>query len=155
MLEFFGNSPLIAHNASFDLRFLNYELKILGLPELSNPIIDTLSIARTKFPGSPASLDALTKRFNISGYSRDKHGALLDSQILADVYLQLKGGRQSSFLNTEKQHEDHTATINTLQPQFAPRRDARPFPASKQEERDHAEMCAQIEATGTPPVWHN
>ena len=97
-LEFIGDAPLVIHNAGFDLKFLNHELNVLGLPLIDyDRAIDTVLIARRMFPGSPANLDALCKRFNIDLSARTKHGALLDAELLADVYLELKGGRQASM----------------------------------------------------------
>lgn len=97
-LEFIGDDPLIIHNAAFDVKFLNAELAVAKRREIDFArTIDTVLIARKKFPGQPASLDALCKRFNIDLSSRTKHGALLDSELLADVYLELLGGRQSSL----------------------------------------------------------
>lgn len=94
-LDFIGDSKLVIHNASFDMRFLNAELEWCSKPQIPfDRAIDTLAMARKKFPGSPASLDALCRRFAITGFDREKHGALLDSQILAEVYLHLIGGRQ-------------------------------------------------------------
>jgi DNA polymerase-3 subunit epsilon len=97
-LDFIKDSTLIIHNASFDIGFLNAELKRLGLPPLSRSrVVDTIALAREKFPGSPASLDALCKRFGIDNSNRTYHGALLDTQLLAEVYLELRGGRQTGF----------------------------------------------------------
>ncbi len=97
-LEFIGDAKLVIHNAAFDIKFLNAELKWMNLPQIPwEQAIDTLAIARKKFPGSPASLDALCRRFNIDNSSRTLHGALLDSEILAEVYLELIGGRQPDF----------------------------------------------------------
>ncbi len=97
-LDFLGESRLVIHNAAFDMKFLNAELRRAGLPEIPwERAIDTLAIARQKFPGSPASLDALCRRFGIDNSARTLHGALLDSQILAEVYLELIGGRQPDF----------------------------------------------------------
>ncbi len=97
-LDFIGDSKLIIHNAAFDIKFLNAELKWMNLPEIPwEQAVDTLAIARKKFPGSPASLDALCRRFGIDNASRTLHGALLDSEILAEVYLELIGGRQPDF----------------------------------------------------------
>lgn len=97
-LDFVGDAKLVIHNASFDMKFLNAELGWIGLPKLPwEQAIDTLAIARKKFPGSPASLDALCRRFGIDNASRTLHGALLDSEILAEVYLELIGGRQPDF----------------------------------------------------------
>jgi DNA polymerase-3 subunit epsilon len=98
-LDFISDAQLVIHNASFDMKFLNAELERAGLPALpATRAVDTLMIARTRFPGSPASLDALCRRFGIDNSMRDKHGALLDSEILAEVYLELIGGRQPDLV---------------------------------------------------------
>lgn len=98
-LDFISESRLIIHNASFDMKFLNAELDLAGLPTIPyDRALDTLLIARKKFPGSPASLDALCRRFGVDNSAREKHGALLDSEILAEVYLELIGGRQPDLV---------------------------------------------------------
>ncbi|MFV3076687.1 DNA polymerase III subunit epsilon [Niveispirillum fermenti] len=97
-LEFIQDSQLVIHNASFDIGFLNAELARLGMRKLGNPVVDTVKIARKRFPGAPASLDALCRRFNIDNSNRTLHGALLDSQLLAEVYLELMGGRQPDLV---------------------------------------------------------
>src|SRR6056297_2134066 len=97
-LDFLGDAKLIIHNAAFDMKFINAELVWAGLAALPvDRAVDTLEIARRKFPGSPASLDALCRRFSIDNSARTLHGALLDSEILAEVYLELIGGRQPDF----------------------------------------------------------
>ncbi|MEF2546903.1 DNA polymerase III subunit epsilon [Aurantimonas sp. E1-2-R+4] len=97
-LEFFAGARLIAHNAAFDTRFLNAELKRIGQPPIdASRVIDTLPMARRKFPMAPATLDALCSRFSIDTSRRDKHGALLDSELLAEVYIELIGGRQAAL----------------------------------------------------------
>ncbi|WP_456388497.1 DNA polymerase III subunit epsilon [Profundibacter sp.] len=98
-IDFIGETQLVIHNASFDMKFLNAELKLVNRPELPmSQSLDTLAIARKKFPGANASLDGLCRRFGIDNSSRTLHGALLDSEILAEVYLELLGGRQSGFV---------------------------------------------------------
>ena len=93
-LTFVGDAPIIAHNATFDRTFVNYELEVLGVPGIPEERwIDTLALARKRFPGMHNSLDALCKRFKISLSEREKHGALIDARLLAAVYLELKGGR--------------------------------------------------------------
>jgi DNA polymerase-3 subunit epsilon len=97
-LDFIGDSTLVIHNATFDMGFLNAELARLGMPKLTNPVIDTVKIARRRFPGAAASLDALCRRFEIDNSNRTLHGALLDAQLLAEVYLELMGGRQPDLV---------------------------------------------------------
>jgi len=94
-LDFIGEAPLVIHNAEFDMKFINAELKTAGFkPIPMSRVTDTLPMAREKFPGQPASLDALCRRFKIDNSQRKFHGALLDSELLAEVYLELIGGRQ-------------------------------------------------------------
>ena len=98
-LDFIGSEKLIIHNASFDMKFINYELSKIKREEVSyDRAVDTLAIARKKFPGSPASLDSLCRRIKIDNSARVMHGALLDSQILSEVYLELIGGKQPDFM---------------------------------------------------------
>ncbi len=112
-VEFFSTGSLIAHNASFDTGFLNAELKRLGKPSIDKTrVIDTLEIARRKHPMGPNSLDALCSRYNIDNSKREKHGALLDSEILAEVYIELLGGRQASFSLEHEQTENENTTFN-------------------------------------------
>ncbi len=101
-LEFIGEAPLVIHNAPFDMGFVNAELTRCGFRNLPmGRAVDTLPMARKKFPGAPASLDALCKRFGVDLSSRDFHGALLDARLLADVYLELMGGRQPDLVVTK------------------------------------------------------
>ena len=94
LVEFLGEDALVIHNAEFDLAFINAELKRLGRPALLGAVTDTLLLARRKYPGQPANLDALCRRFAIDLSTREKHGALIDGELLAAVYLELIGGRQ-------------------------------------------------------------
>ena len=106
-LNFIGDAKLIAHNASFDMNFVNYELKQIGKPEMSwDNCIDTLEIARNMFPGARNSLDALCKRFEIDNSARTYHGALLDAELLSEVYLELLGGKEPTFLLNNKKEKD-------------------------------------------------
>ena len=141
-LSFIGDSPLVIHNAGFDMKFLNAGLQRLNRPALSySRAIDTLKIARQKFPGSPASLDALCKRFGVDNTMRDKHGALLDSYLLADVYLQLIGGRQPDLeLRSESQQAlEVTATVSKT---YIP---ARNFPANHSDLQNHQRFMSLLE----------
>jgi DNA polymerase-3 subunit epsilon len=98
-LDFIGDAKLVIHNAAFDMRMLNAELTRLGQPVLPiSRALDTLEIARKRFPGAQASLDALCRRFGVDNSGREKHGALLDTELLAEVYLELMGGRQQGLV---------------------------------------------------------
>ena len=98
-LEFLGDAKLVIHNATFDMKFINAELGRVDIPHLpASRAIDTLEIARRRFPGAQNSLDALCRRFGVDNSTRDKHGALLDAEILAEVYLELIGGRQPDLV---------------------------------------------------------
>ncbi len=147
LLDFFGDAQIIAHNASFDRGFLNMELDLCGRPPIpESRWIDTMLIARAKFPGAPANLDALCKRFDISLESRTFHGALLDSQLLARVYLELRGGRSRAFDFAP----DVAADTGSVR---GPAR-ARPValaPLLTDEERAAHE--AFVNALGAPTIW--
>lgn len=138
-VNFIGDSPLVIHNAGFDMRFINAELKKVNRAEIPfERAVDTVVMARKRFPGSPANLDALCKRFNIDLSSRTLHGALLDAQLLADVYLELMGGRQSA-LSLKAQGEDALSLQH--QKHDFPRRD---FPLSEEEQKAHEEFLKKI-----------
>jgi DNA polymerase-3 subunit epsilon len=139
-LEFIADSPLVIHNAKFDIQFLNSELAFLDMPPIPmGQAIDTLLIARKQFPGQPASLDALTKRFNIN-IPREKHGALLDSQILAEVYLVLKGGSRQKTLAINDSLEQKGRFKETTQNHFPYRN----FEVSEDEILEFNEMLEKM-----------
>lgn len=116
-LDFVGDAPLVAHNADFDKAFINAELERAGFAPLpSTQFIDTLVMARRQFPGSPATLDALCKRFDVSLATRQTHGALVDSELLAKVYLELNGGRARK-LDIFKSSSGHDKTVEFNAPQ--------------------------------------
>ncbi|WP_232224333.1 DNA polymerase III subunit epsilon [Candidatus Paracaedibacter symbiosus] len=145
-LEFIDEAPLIIHNASFDMGFLNAELDRLCRPMLEmSRAIDTLKMARQKFPGSPASLDALCRRFNIDLSVRTTHGAWIDAELLAKVYLELIGGRQVSF-QFQADGQKEAATIEfkdilNLQKAFRP---SRQYKLSDAEKQAHEEFLKGI-----------
>jgi DNA polymerase-3 subunit epsilon len=145
-LAFVANDPLVIHNAEFDLAFLNAELRHIGRPPLSAPAVDTLSLARRRFPGAPASLDALCRRFSIDLSGRDKHGAEIDCGLLAAVYVELLGGRQPGldFAVAPLAGEVTVAAIAAR-----PVRPARPHWASEVELAAHRALLATI----TKPLW--
>lgn len=148
-LDFVGDAKLIIHNASFDMKFLNAELKWMNLPLLPlDQAIDTLAIARKKFPGSPASLDALCRRFSINNDARTLHGALLDSEILAEVYLELIGGRQPDFALSTVQTGSATQVSENWRP--VPRPEPLPPRLTEAEKAAHNEFIAQL---GENPLW--
>lgn len=147
LLEFLGDAMIVAHNAKFDRGFLNMELQRCGRAPIDEPRwIDTAAMARKKFPGAPASLDALCRRFNISLESRTLHGALLDSQLLADVYLELLGGRARAF------EFGQTAGDTASQIRQAARQ--RPAPLASRLSAEEAERHrAFVETLGEDPIW--
>jgi len=135
-LDFIGDATLVAHNASFDINFVNYELKQLGKVQLGwDRVVDTLEIARALFPGARCNLDALCKRFEIDNTSRTLHGALLDAQLLAEVYLELLGGREPSLLldNNKKKKADSSHAESAVKNYREPRL----FPLSEEELAEH------------------
>ena len=149
-VDFVGDAKLVIHNAAFDMKFLNAELGWLGLPQLPmDQAIDTLAIARRKFPGSPASLDALCRRFAIDNTARTLHGALLDSEILAEVYLELIGGRQPDFaLSMQQTSAGATQTNDTWRP--APRTQPLPSRLTAEEAAAHT---AFVDGLGDEAIW--
>lgn len=139
-LDFIKGARFVIHNAPFDIGFLNSELLRLDKPLFKlEDVVDTLEIAKRKYPGSPVNLDALCRRFEIDTSSRGKHGALIDSLLLAEVYINLLGGKQSglSFDNSVSHSEE---VIKSTKQQ----RKARSFPASDEELQKHEEFLASI-----------
>ena len=142
-MDFVGDDGiLVAHNASFDMSFINHELQGCGYPVYEwDRVIDTLEIARQKFPHSKVNLDALCKRFGVDNTSRTLHGALLDAQLLAEVYLELLGGQEPSMQLGEDAHRDSavakTVSVQSLKRQFRPARD---FPLSAEDLAAHEDF---------------
>jgi DNA polymerase III subunit epsilon len=144
LLEFVGDGRLIIHNAEFDLKFLNAELRRLGKEKLRCEVEDTLALARRRFPGAQASLDALCRRFAIDLTARTRHGALLDCELLAAVYLELIGGRQPGL-----EFVADAAALAGAVAVARPIRPARPHAASADELAAHAALLALLKA----PIW--
>ncbi|MFA7430471.1 MAG: DNA polymerase III subunit epsilon [Rhodospirillaceae bacterium] len=133
-LDFVGDAPLIIHNATFDMKFINAELALCGRAPLPfEQAVDTVGMARRRFPGAPVNLDALCRRFGIDNAHREKHGALLDSELLAEVYLELRGGREPGLELGAKGSSTMVERIQVDRP-FRP---ARPHAASPEEEAAH------------------
>ncbi|WP_323005380.1 DNA polymerase III subunit epsilon [Pseudorhodobacter sp.] len=149
-LDFVGTDKMIIHNASFDMKFINHELGTVGLSKLSMAqTLDTLALARQKFPGSPATLDALCRRFGVDNSGREKHGALLDSEILAEVYLELIGGRQPDFaLSSAGQRNLGDAAGTEWRPKPRPTR--LPPRVTEAEAKAHG---AFVEKLGEAAIW--
>ena len=157
-LEFIGDAPLVAHNAGFDFGFLNAELVIAGLEPVSlDRKIDTVALARKKHPGAKLSLDALCSRYGIDRSHRVKHGALLDAELLAQVYVELTGGRQIGLglaadavaASSDDARGDETASDLIGKP-TGERREPRPHTASAAELARHKEFIGQMESTLWP-----
>lgn len=138
-LSFVGEDGImVAHNASFDMNFINYELKHNGFKTLENhEVIDTLQIAKSKFPGARHNLDALCKRFNIDNSKRTKHGALLDAELLAEVYLELLGGAEPSMNLEQQTKSEKTKNIDI---RFSKHYEKRSFPLNEQEQKAHEDF---------------
>jgi len=149
MIGFFGDATLIAHNAPFDVQFLNFELEKARRPSLGNQIIDTVTLAREKHPGARVSLDALCKHYGIDNSRRTLHGALLDSEILADVYLELIGGRQVTLALVEETRT--VVTGATLVAHAAPQRPT-PLPPRLDAEQIAAHL-GLIKTMGEAALW--
>ena len=152
LIDFVADSKLIIHNASFDMKFLNAELSWINYDLLPlSQAIDTLALARKKFPGSPASLDALCRRFSIDNSARTLHGALLDSEILAEIYLELVGGRQPDLVlsgsSTKKKNED----LNEASWRMPIRPNTLPQRLTEKEQEAHKKFISEF---GTEALWN-
>ena len=150
-MDFIGDdSTLVIHNAEFDMKFLNWELENVGHKPISwNRVVDTLVMAREKFPGSPANLDALCRRFEIDNTDRTYHGALLDSELLAEVYLELRGGRQRGL---DLSSNAVTKTVQNTQPVVKKDRtfrSTRPHAPTEKELEAHKTLLTKL----NNPLW--
>lgn len=145
-LNFIAGDPLVIHNAPFDMGFLNAELKRLSLGPLPKTrAFCTLALARQKFPGAGNSLDALCKRFRIDLSKRKYHGALVDCELLAQVYVELLGGRQGTlaFAPNQKNNVEKSVSVQKI------KREARTFPMNEQEHQDHLNFIETLK----DPLW--
>ena len=144
-LRFIGDSPLIIHNAEFDLKFINAELELIERPPLEpGRAVDTMALARRRFPGAQVNLDALCRRFEIDNSARTLHGALLDCELLADVYLELSGGRQPDLDLSHGRLTHDTGTDRGR-----PRRAPRPHAPSPEELEAHEALVGKLR----DPIW--
>ena len=154
-LDFVGDGILVAHNASFDIKFVNYEQKLIGKTQFTwDRVVDTLEIAKTLFPGARVNLDALCKRYNVDNTDRTLHGALLDAQLLAQVYLELLGGREPSLLLDKKKSAQTAANVMTagenVQKSEKKFREPRIFALLEEDEAKHREF---LEKKIKNPIW--
>ncbi len=153
-LDFTAGAKLIAHNANFDVGFFNAEFARLGLPPIDpDVVIDSLSLARKKHPMGPNSLDALCRRYAIDNSKREKHGALLDSELLAEVYIELVGGKQARLGLEVVEERDFSANADegeTGRVTLRPRPEPLPHRLSEQEIAAHAELVAKL---GDKAIW--
>ncbi len=151
-LDFIADSKLVIHNAAFDLGFINAELTRLGFPPIPRSRgVDTVQMARSRYPGAQANLDALCRRFGIDNSARAKHGALLDAELLAEVYLELTGGRQPNFELAGKQAAPPETTAAASASGRTPGRTPRPHAPNEEEAAAHAAFLGRLEN----PIWKN
>ncbi len=147
-LEFIEDSTLIIHNAQFDMKFINAELEWAGHSPLApERATDTVLMARRKYPGQPAGLDALCRRFNIDLTAREKHGALLDAELLADVYLEMMGGRQQALILASKRQAEADQQAAAFEIDTS--RNGRIIHASEEERAAHEKLIQKI----SEPIW--
>lgn len=147
-LEFIGDDPLVIHNAKFDVKFLNAELKWCHKRQIPmESAIDTLIIARKMFPGSRVSLDDLCRRYNVDNSKRTKHGALLDAELLAEVYLELLGGREPGLILGE--NSTSTVFFDLTQEEKKPLKESRVFPVPEKDAANHEAFMKKIKN----PIW--
>jgi DNA polymerase-3 subunit epsilon len=150
LIEFIGDSPLVAHNASFDFGFLNHELERSGRPTVAmSRMVDTLVLARTRHPGAKHSLDALCTRFGVDRSQRVKHGALIDAQLLAQVYIELTGGRQIGLGLVAAAPSTVSEALSPAESSNRTIREPRPHAASAAEVARHRAFVAKI----ANPLW--
>ncbi|MCJ2182213.1 DNA polymerase III subunit epsilon [Novosphingobium sp. 1949] len=148
-LDFIQDSPMVAHNAAFDFNFINAELAMIGLPEVGRErMVDTVALAKAKHPGSKLSLDALCSRYGIDRSHRTKHGALLDAELLAQVYVELRGGRQIGLELVAETTEIVTET-KVLARRDRVFRQPRPHAATEEEKAAHAAFLKSVDT----PLW--
>lgn len=140
-LEFIGDAELIIHNAPFDMSFLNHELELMGLPPLKNPVTDTLKLARDMHPGKKNNLDALCSRYEIDNAHRKLHGALLDTELLAEVFFAMTRGQDSLLGDDQPVAERQTVALETL----GARPPLRVLLANEEELAAHAKQLADID----------
>jgi DNA polymerase-3 subunit epsilon len=151
-MDFIKDAKLVIHNAAFDIKFINFEIELFGFKPINMlSVEDTLIRARRMFPGSPANLDALCRRFQIDNTGRTLHGALLDAELLAEVYLELMGGRQHGLSLADKtaqqNNDDGDESVELIKAR--PYRAPRIFKASDEELNAHKEICAGLK----DPLW--
>ena len=154
-LSFIKNDSIIIHNADFDLKFLNYELNLCGLSNLQNNIIDTLSIARSKYPGSSVSLDSLCKRFDVNLNERKEkgHGALIDCYLLSEVYLELKGGKQPNLNLNEKNKNTLLKNEKQINKGFFRKKELKPI-LNEKTLNSHIKFIEKINCVGIWDISH-
>lgn len=152
LLTFLGHSPLVAHNAAFDFGFLNHEMGHCSRPSICmTRMVDTLALARGRHPGAKHSLDALCTRYGVDRSLRIKHGALIDAQLLAQVYVELTGGRQIGLgLVNDTRRDGRISAASVSRSPARTAREARPHAASADELTRHAEFVRGLK----DPIWN-